>query len=194
MAVDTLETEVYLGCKNKNVYCMPIESTMEGQEHTQKKAKRVFSQHRNEITCMTLSKNETRLIVGSSDGVLYIWSLEKEDEMKPLEIHKDKGAISNIIPIMKPVCLFGLKTKIRDTNKLPFLTTDTENCTFDKAIKKQDKDLYSEFMVPKEKLDLHMYHKSKQSKMYLGKSNKQMDSEYWEFISAQKNLLSLDKK
>lgn len=31
MAVDSIESMVYLGCKNKNVYCFPIETLKENQ-------------------------------------------------------------------------------------------------------------------------------------------------------------------
>jgi WD40 repeat protein len=57
---------------------------------------------------MALTKNEKYLIVGTNDGILYSWDLDKDDSFVTLEIHKDKGAISNIVPIQKPLCMFGL--------------------------------------------------------------------------------------
>jgi len=53
-----------------------------------------------------LSKNDSRLIVGTEDGVLYIWSVEEgstDEDLKTLEVHKSKGEITNIVPIMKPI-------------------------------------------------------------------------------------------
>ena len=165
MVVDSMETMVYLGCKNKNVYWMPIDSVIDHLNQQQRKPKKVLNQQKNEITWMALTKSENRLIVGTSDGILFIYSnlsksdlfnnLDGEEDMKPLEIHKDKGWITNIVPIMKPIWLFGLKTKIRDTTKIPFLTAEGEKKTFDKSKKQFDSDQIDEFLLPIEKLDLH---------------------------------------
>ena len=106
MAVDVLESTVYLGCMNKNVYCHPIEASKDA--NLPKKPKKILNAHRNEITAMALTKNEKYLIVGTNDGILYSWDLDKDDSFVTLEIHKDKGAISNIVPIQKPLCMFGL--------------------------------------------------------------------------------------
>ena len=86
-----------------------------------------------------------------------IWNLliDGDEDMKPLEIHKDKGWITNIVPILKPICLFGLKTKIRDTTKIPFLTAEGDKKSFEKSKKQFDVDQIDEFLLPTEKLDLH---------------------------------------
>lgn len=125
MAVDAVESMIYLGCKNKNVYWFPIESSKEGQ--SQKKAKRTLNAHRNEISSMSLTKNERYLVVGTTDGVLYIWDLDEEDKFLTLETHKDKGEITNILPITKPLCMFGLNCKLQDTAKIPFLMSGDKN-------------------------------------------------------------------
>lgn len=70
---------------------------------------------------MALTKNEKYLVVGTTDGILYIWNVEEEEEFLTLEVHKDKGEITNIVPISKPLCMFGLNCKLQDTVKLPFL-------------------------------------------------------------------------
>lgn len=42
---------------------------------------------------MALTKNERYLVVGTTDGVIYIHDLEATDKFTTLEIHKDKGEI-----------------------------------------------------------------------------------------------------
>lgn len=74
MVVDSMETTAFLGCKNKNVYCMPIDTIVDTQNQQQRKPKKVLNQQKNEITWMALTKSENRLVVGTSDGILFIYS------------------------------------------------------------------------------------------------------------------------
>lgn len=120
--------------------------------------------HRNEISCITLTKNERFLVVGTTDGVLYIWDLEEDDKFVTIEAHKDKGAITNILPITKPLCMFGLNCKLQDTLKIPFLISDDKNTSLgtfnklmvlDKALKNVEPETRSEFLLPKYKISLN---------------------------------------
>jgi hypothetical protein len=41
--------------------------------------------------------------------VIYIWQITSEELlMKTFELHKDKGAVTNIVAIERPLSLFGL--------------------------------------------------------------------------------------
>lgn len=188
MAVDKLESMIYLGCKNKNVYWFPIE-TSAGPNQVSKKSKRILNAHRNEICTLSLTKNEKYLVVGTIDGVLYIWDLEQEDKFVTLETHKDKGEISNIIAITKPLWMFGLNCKLQDTAKIPFLMVGDVNATLDKAMKGTSQD-EQEFLLPKYELDLDS--KFDSSKLFLNKSVKQQEDEYWNIIGNDKFFIEDD--
>lgn len=118
---------MYLGCANKNVYCYQIETCQDSIQD--KISKKTLNAHKFEITKMTLSKNEKILIVGTSDGVIYFWDLSKQDEFTTIEIHKDKGMITNLLPISKPFSMFGLNSKMKDSYKLPFLMNEGKTLT-----------------------------------------------------------------
>ena len=118
--------------------------------------------------------------------MLYIWQItdfDKEFDFKTLELHKDKGEITNIVPIMKPVCLFGLNTKSRDTAKKPFLKPQTENSTFDKAVKIMDNNTISEVMMPDQPANLDEIVKNTHSKMYMPKSEVSVTSDFYAVMS-----------
>ena len=91
MQVDRAENMLYLGCKNKNVYCFSLDHSLDSQ--SSKKFTKAIGNHRYEITTMSLTKNERYLVVGTTDGVLYIHDLEATDKFTTLELHKDKGEI-----------------------------------------------------------------------------------------------------
>jgi hypothetical protein len=41
--------------------------------------------------------------------LIYIWNLGSEDlQLKTFELHKDKGAITNLVALQRPLSLFGL--------------------------------------------------------------------------------------
>jgi len=65
--------------------------------------------HRKRITALTLSSDGTRLVSGDQGGLIYIWLLETEDlQLKTFELHKEKGAITNLVTLDRPLSLFGL--------------------------------------------------------------------------------------
>jgi hypothetical protein len=188
MAVDKIESMIYLGCKNKNVYCFPIETTADPNQ-APKKSKKTLNAHRNEVSTLALTKNEKYLVVGTTDGVLYIWDLDVEDKFVTLETHKDKGEISNIIPITKPLCMFGLNCKLQDTAKIPFLMVGDTNATLDKAMKGSSEEEH-EFLLPRNELDLDAEFDC--SKMFLSKPRKQQEDEYWNIIDNDKFFIGDD--
>lgn len=71
-------------------------------ETTQKKV----LTHRKKITALVLTQEH--LITGDQLGCIYIWTLGPEPVLKTFEIHKDKGAITNLIATGRPLSLFGL--------------------------------------------------------------------------------------
>ncbi len=99
MRVDLPETYLYLACDNLNIYQVPI------KEPNQKKT----LTHRKRVTALTLSTDGTRLISGDAQGLIYVWLLSSEDiPLKTFELHKDKGAVTNLVAVERPLSLFGL--------------------------------------------------------------------------------------
>jgi len=117
MAIDDSETLVYLACDNQNVYCHAIDQTG-SQKH-----KRTL-QHKKRVTAICLSVDGQYLITGDSQGLLYIWSTSPEPLsaimsndntnttssglISTFELHKDKGAINNLVALHRPLSMYGL--------------------------------------------------------------------------------------
>ncbi|CAI2367477.1 unnamed protein product [Moneuplotes crassus] len=178
MEVDKIETSIYLGCKNKNVYCFSIEAVL--NDWGSQKSARVLNPHKNEISTMSLTKNERYLVVGSTDGVIYIWDLYQDDHLKTLERHKDCGEITNILPLTKPISLFGLSS-VKTSPKLPFLmVNETENQKLDKALSPEDSSVYAEFMCRDDNTD--MANAFQTCTDMLSKSEEQLEEEYWSML------------
>lgn len=107
MRVDLPESFLYLACDNLNVYQVPI------REPNQKKT----LTHKKKITAMTLSTDGTRLITGDAHGLIYVWLLTCEDlSLKTFTLHSDKGAVTNLVALERPLSLFGLTANMAGYN------------------------------------------------------------------------------
>ena len=68
---------------------------------------------------MCMSIDGSKLITGDASGLIYVWSLkDQQTDSKPLkvqtsELHKDKGPITNLIPLQRPLSLFGLTANMQ---------------------------------------------------------------------------------
>ena len=102
--LDMTEMHVYLACENLNVYQVPI------NDLSQKKA----LTHKRKITAMTLSNCVNKLVSGDVNGLIYVWQLTTEDlALKTFELHKNKGAITNLVSCERPLSLFGLTANMQ---------------------------------------------------------------------------------
>jgi hypothetical protein len=71
--------------------------------------------HKNKISAMALAQDKF-LITGDVVGVIYIWNLMSGSEdptLKTFDLHKDKGAITNLVAIQRPLSLFGLTANMQ---------------------------------------------------------------------------------
>lgn len=69
--------------------------------------------HKKKITALTLSTDGTRLISGDAGGLIYVWLLSHEDlPLKTFELHRDKGMVTNLVSLERPLSLFGLTANL----------------------------------------------------------------------------------
>ena len=127
MVVDDSETMVYLACDNQNIYA----HTMQIEAQEKSKQKRTL-QHKKRVTAMCLSVDGQHLISGDSEGLIYLWSTSKnltENAMaepssgalsntsqgliSTYELHKDKGPITNLVQLHRPLSLYGLTANMK---------------------------------------------------------------------------------
>ena len=112
MEVDQIESFVYLACDNLNVYQFLI-----GGTESVKQRKTLC--HKKRVTAMCLSVDGRFLITGDSQGSIYKWTLKDDSQSStslPLEtfdIHKDRGAVTNLVAISRPLSLFGLTANMQ---------------------------------------------------------------------------------
>jgi WD40 repeat protein len=77
--------------------------------------------HKKRVSAVCLTIDNQFLISGDISGLIYIWNVEKihaHDDaqhglMSTYEIHKDKGQITNLIAIHRPLSLFGLTANMK---------------------------------------------------------------------------------
>ena len=124
MSVDSIESNIYLACDNQNIYHFVAESG--GQEGQRTKHRRVM-QHKKKISAMTLT--DDFLVSGDIAGLLYTWTLAIENSgpqspvssegksaslVNTMELHANKGAVTNLVAIQRPLSLFGLTANMAE--------------------------------------------------------------------------------
>jgi len=70
---------------------------------------------------MCLSVDGTHLVSGDQSGLIYVWStqaIHSSDEegtglISTYELHKDKGQITNLVALHRPLSLFGLTANMK---------------------------------------------------------------------------------
>ena len=73
---------------------------------------------------MCLTSDGRFLVTGDAAGLLYLWQItgeptSKDQEngpslpLKTFEIHKDRGQINNLVPLTRPLSLFGLTANLK---------------------------------------------------------------------------------
>jgi WD40 repeat protein len=100
LQISSTESIIYLACDNLNVYAHQLRDIS---------LKKVMT-HKKKISAMALAQDKF-LITGDVVGVIYIWNLMSGSEdptLKTFDLHKDEGAITNLVAIQRPLSLFGL--------------------------------------------------------------------------------------
>lgn len=71
---------------------------------------------------MTLTVDNMQLVSGDSAGSIYIWNLNVDGDnsnggqqnlLQMFELHRDHGAITNLVPLTRPLSLFGLTANMQ---------------------------------------------------------------------------------
>ena len=78
---------------------------------------------------MCLSVDGQYLVSGDQSGLIYIWNISKvhlsDDAQSGListyELHKDKGEITNLVAIHRPLNLFGLTANMKSFEVPPLV-------------------------------------------------------------------------
>ncbi len=56
------------------------------------------------------------LVSGDSNGLIYIWSTSDAQEnplISTYELHNNKGSITNLVPLLRPLSMFGLTANMK---------------------------------------------------------------------------------
>jgi len=130
MEVDQLEQYTYLACENYNVYQYPLGASesiqsASGPIQPASSVKRKTLSHKKRITAMCISTDGRQLVTGDAGGQIYVWTIrDKSDNQEAInssttlpvqtfDIHKDRGAISNLVALDRPLSLFGLTANMQ---------------------------------------------------------------------------------
>ena len=71
---------------------------------------------------MTFTVDNMQLVSGDSAGSIYIWNLNVDGDnsnggqqnlLQMFELHRDHGAITNLVPLTRPLSLFGLTANMQ---------------------------------------------------------------------------------
>lgn len=109
--LNNLEALLFVILDNQNIYQLALEHEDENKKKT--------LVHKKKVTDMTLTLDNSYLVSGDANGLVYIWNLNQVDQqtqipsVKLFELHKGQGAITNLVAIKRPVSLFGLKANLK---------------------------------------------------------------------------------
>ena len=91
-----------------NIYQYPL---AQGNDSEKKKT----LSHKKKITAMCLSTDGRSLISGDAVGQIYIWSFpEGTPSLRTFDLHKDKGPVTNLVALTRPLSLFGLTANMQN--------------------------------------------------------------------------------
>ena len=120
--MDHSESNIYLSCDNQNIYCYSLEKihSDDPNQAIRSKQKKCLI-HKKKVTAMCLSVDGQYLISGDYTGIIYVWStsaIHSSDEnstglISTYELHKDKGQITNLVALTRPLSLFGLTANMK---------------------------------------------------------------------------------
>ena len=133
--MDYTETNLYIACDNQNIYCYGMETQPSAIESQQVKSRQKRTlQHKHKVTALCLTVDGQQLISGDQSGVIYIWSTQNIHSAEPgsprndspkantniniglistFDLHKDHGPITNLVPLIRPLSLFGLTSNMK---------------------------------------------------------------------------------
>ena len=168
MVIDLTETNVYVACDNQNIYCYSLEVQQQTNqvqvENIGKNKQKRTLQHKKKVTALCLSVDGQHLISGDSQGLIYIWSTQtsetSQNQIQPsvnapngqgeglistYELHKDQGAITNLVPLHRPLSMFGLTANMKSyevqdiclLQKHKNMVQDSKHVTIGLALKDQ---------------------------------------------------------
>uniref|UniRef100_A0A182Q5I6 WD repeat-containing protein 18 n=1 Tax=Anopheles farauti TaxID=69004 RepID=A0A182Q5I6_9DIPT len=106
LTLNPLETELFVGDKNGQIYGCHLQSVPRSKEvHLQKDLlqRSVFRGHKKSITCLSASMDNETLLSGSEDETVIVWHVQTRQQLKLIP---HKGTITNAFFLITPRAMF----------------------------------------------------------------------------------------
>lgn len=112
VAVDRLESSIYVGTTEGEVICFNISSPPRTLEYhlEEHDMKHTFRGHAGHVTCVSLSMDSETMLSGGLDGNLIIWHIKSKQVLKTI---KHKGPVSNAFFTITPPNMFNGDAKLQ---------------------------------------------------------------------------------
>lgn len=112
VAVDRLESSIYVGTTEGEVICFNISSPPRTLEYhlEEHDMKHTFRGHAGHVTCVSLSMDSETMLSGGHDGNLIIWHIKSKQVLKTI---KHKGPVSNAFFTITPPNMFNGDAKLQ---------------------------------------------------------------------------------
>lgn len=112
VAVDRLESSIYVGTTEGEVICFNISSPPRTLEYhlEEHDMKHTFRGHAGHVTCVSLSMDSETMLSGGQDGNLIIWHIKSKQVLKTI---KHKGPVSNAFFTITPPNMFNGDAKLQ---------------------------------------------------------------------------------
>lgn len=112
IAVDRLETSIYVGTTEGEVICFGIGTPPRSLEYhlEEHDMNHTFRGHTGHVTCISLSMDGETVISGGQDGNLLIWHIKSKQILKTI---KHKGAVTNAFFTITPPNMFNSEIKLQ---------------------------------------------------------------------------------
>lgn len=112
VAVDRLESSIYVGTTEGEVICFNISSPPRTLEYhlEEHDMNHTFRGHAGHVTCVSLSMDSETMLSGGHDGNLIIWHIKSKQVLKTI---KHKGPVSNAFFTITPPNMFNGDAKLQ---------------------------------------------------------------------------------
>uniref|UniRef100_A0A182P7J9 WD repeat-containing protein 18 n=1 Tax=Anopheles epiroticus TaxID=199890 RepID=A0A182P7J9_9DIPT len=115
LALNTLETELFVGDKKGLVYACNLRSVPRSKEvHLQQELleRSVFRGHKKAITCLSVSMDNETLLSGSEDESVIVWHVKTRQQLKVIP---HKAPVTNALFIVTPRAMFDQSRELSVT-------------------------------------------------------------------------------
>ncbi|KAJ1215507.1 hypothetical protein NDU88_003115 [Pleurodeles waltl] len=111
VTLDPTEYHMFCGVSNGSIFQVDLRARPVQRDRafqTEKESSRMFRGHRNQVMCLSVSKNGQLLLSGSHDETVQLWDIQSKQCLQTV-VHK--GPVTNAVITPAPVSMFSTDSR-----------------------------------------------------------------------------------